>query len=103
MRMTRRIMVILAGIALLPLLAILIMATVAGLLGCEVSESGPIPCAVFGTDIGGLLSSLMVTGWFGLMTIPLLMVLVSVWALLEAYIWGRQRRKLRRAARQSAP
>jgi uncharacterized protein YqgC (DUF456 family) len=101
MRMTRRLMAILAGIALLPLLAILVTATVAGVLGCEVNEGGPTPCVVYGTDIGGLLSSLMVTGWFGLLTIPLLMVLVAVWALLEAYVWGRQRRKSRRASRES--
>lgn len=101
MRLTRRFMAILAGIALLPLLAILVTATVAGVLGCEVNEGGPTPCVVYGTDIGGFLSSLMVTGWFGLMTIPLLMVLVAVWALLEAYVWGRQRRKARRASRES--
>ncbi len=101
MRIIRRLMTVLAGIALLPLLAILVTAAIAGVAGCEVNEGGPMPCVVYGTDIGGSLSSLMVTGWFGLMTIPLLMLLVAVWALLEAYVWNRQSRKLRRAARES--
>jgi hypothetical protein len=101
MRMSRRIMAILAGIALLPLLGLLVTALLAGVLGCEVSESGPTPCVVFGSDIGGLLSDLLTAGWFGLVTIPFLMLLVGLWALIEAYVWGRQRRKSKRAARES--
>ena len=101
MLFTRRLMAVLAGFALLPLFAILVTATVAGVLGCEVNEGGPTPCLVYGTDIGEVLSSLMVIGWFGLLTIPLLMALFAVWAVLEAYVWGRQRRKARRASRES--
>jgi hypothetical protein len=99
MRLSRRIMAVIAGIALLPLLAILVTALLAGVLGCEVSESGATPCVVMGTDIGEFLSEMLTTGWFGLVTIPFLMLLVGVWALIEAYVWGRQRRKSKRAAR----
>lgn len=101
MRTIRRTMVILAVIALLPLLAVLLTATVAGLAGCEVNEGGATPCIVFGTDIGGMLSGLLVTGWFSLMTIPALMVLAGVWAMLEAYTWNRRRRKAKRQLRQA--
>lgn len=101
MHMSRRILAILAGISLLPLLGILLTALVAGIAGCEVNEGGPTPCVVFGSDIGDMLSGMLTLGWFGLLTIPFLMVLVAVWSLVEAYVWGRRRRKLRRAARES--
>ena len=51
---------------------------------------------------GGMLSGMLTLGWFGLLTIPFLMLLVGVWALVEAYVWGRQRRKLRRLLRAKA-
>jgi hypothetical protein len=99
MHTIRRIMTFTAAVALLPLLAVLLSAVVAGVLGCEVNEGGPMPCVVAGIDIGSLLSSMMVTGWFALFTIPLLMGLVAIWGLLELYVWQRQRRKARRMAR----
>lgn len=101
MRMSRRILALLAALALLPLLGILLTALLAGAFGCEVSEAGPTPCLIFGFDAGGLLSSMLTMGWLGLLTIPFLMLLVGLWALVEAYVWGRQRRKSRRAARES--
>jgi uncharacterized protein YqgC (DUF456 family) len=101
MHVSRRILALFAGLALLPLLGLLLTALVAGVMGCEVNESGPTPCMVLGSDIGGLLSAMLTMGWFGLVTIPLLMALVGVWSLIEAYVWGRQRRKSRRANRQS--
>jgi len=92
-------MTLAAVLALLPLLAVLVTAITAGILGCDVNEGGPTPCLVAGSDIGGVLSSLMVMGWFSLMTIPLLMGLVALWAILEGYSWQRHRRKARRSAR----
>jgi hypothetical protein len=99
MHISRRILGIVAAIALLPLLGLLTTALMAGVLGCEVSENGATPCIVMGADIGGLLSGMLTAGWFGLVTIPLLMLLVALWSIVEAYVWGRQRRKDRRAAR----
>ena len=101
MHLSRRIMALFAGLALLPLLGLLLTGLVAGVLGCEVNEGGPTPCMVFGSDIGGLLSAMLTMGWFGLVTIPLLMGLVGIWSLIEAYVWGWQRRKSRRANRES--
>lgn len=98
MRLSRRILTIVAALALLPLIATLLTALVAGLAGCEVNEGGPTPCMIMGMDAGGLLSAMLTMGWFGLLTIPILMMLVGVWALIEAYVSGRQRRKSRRAA-----
>ena len=99
MHVSRRILALVAAIALLPLLGLLVTALLAGVLGCEVSESGPSACMVMGTDIGDVLSGMLTAGWFGLVTIPLLMLLVGLWSLVEAYVWGRQRRKSWRAAR----
>ena len=100
MHLSRRVMVFLAGLALLPLLGIFLTAILAGIFGCEVNEGGPTPCLVMGADIGGLLSAMLTTGWFALITIPLLMVLLGAWSLIEAYVWGRRRRKDRRANRE---
>lgn len=102
MRTIRRTMWVLAITALLPLLAVLLTATVAGVVGCEVNEGGATPCIVLGTDIGSVLSGLMVTGWFSLLTIPALMILAGAWALLEAYTWNRRRRKAKRQLRQAS-
>ena len=101
MHVSRRILAVLAGLALLPLVGILLTALVAGVAGCEVSEAGPTPCVVFGSDIGEILSGTLTMGWMSLLTSPFLMVLVAVWALVEAYVWGRQRRKSRRDVRET--
>jgi hypothetical protein len=101
MRLGRRIIAILAGLALLPLLFVFLAAALAALLRCEVSDIGPVQCTVFGTDIGGGLHAALTAGWLSLITIPLLMLIVSAWALLEIFIWRRKRRKARRAVQQS--
>ncbi len=101
MRLSRRILFVFAALALLPLLGIFVTALLAWATGCEVSESGAAPCIVFDTDIGGLLSAMLTAGWFALLTIPLLMLLVGLWSLVEAYVWGRQRRRTRRADKRA--
>ncbi len=99
MHISRRVLAIIACIALLPLLGLLLTALIAGVTGCEVSEMATSPCMVMGMDIGDMLSNMLSGGWFGLVTIPFLIVLVGLWSLVEAYVWGRQRRKARRGAR----
>jgi hypothetical protein len=101
MRLSRRILAILTALSLLPLFGVLLTALIAGTFGCEVNEGGATPCVVLGADIGGFLSGMLTLGWFALLTIPFLMLLVGLWALVEAYWWGRTRRKLRRAERES--
>jgi hypothetical protein len=101
MRLSRRILAVLTALALLPLAGILLTALLAGTFGCEVSEAGPSPCVILGVDAGDGLSAMLTMGWFGLLTIPFLMLLVGLWSLVEAYVWGRQRRKSRRVARET--
>lgn len=102
MRFCRRIIAVLSAVALLPLAVIAVAAMFAALLKCEVSDIAVTQCFVFGTDIGWLFSGALTIGWLGLITIPLLTVVVSLWALIEAFVAYRKRRKLRRAASRGA-
>jgi hypothetical protein len=61
---------LLACYTLAPVISVLIAGAVAKLAGATVDESGPHPCYIFGIDIGGLLSSMLVLGWLGLITLP---------------------------------
>lgn len=99
MRRSRSILKLVAGLALLPLGTALLASLLAGVLGCEVNEGGATPCFVLGGDIGGLLSGMLTLGWMAFLTIPFLMLAVGAWAVIEWYVWSRQRRRHRRAMR----
>lgn len=53
-----------------PILSVLIASGLASAFGCHVDEGSAHPCMAFGTDIGGLLYTLFVMGWFFFLTIP---------------------------------
>ncbi|MEQ1717195.1 MAG: hypothetical protein ABL907_14635 [Hyphomicrobium sp.] len=93
----RRIIAVLAGLCLLPFAGVLFSALLAALLGCELNEGGTETCSVLGLDVGGVLSSLFVMGWMALITLPLLMGLLAVWAFLEGGVFWRRRRRDRKA------
>ncbi len=97
MRRTRKTVVGLCVLAMLPLLFILLTALLAGLMGCEVNEGGAMPCVIGGIDFGGFLSGMLTMGWLGLITIPALMAVLGLWGLAEAGSHWRRRRKERRA------
>ncbi len=101
MYFSRRTFVVLAGLCLLPLVSVLVSAALAALLGCELNEGVTNVCSVAGIDVGGFLSGLFVTGWLALITLPLLMCILALWALVE---WGslwRKRRRDRKSAMSS--
>ncbi len=54
----------------LPFIPVVIAGLIASYKGVPLDEGGPHPCMVFGHDIGGLLYSMGVMGWFGLLTVP---------------------------------
>jgi hypothetical protein len=54
----------------LPMIPVVIAGAIASYCGCQLDEGGPHPCILFGRDIGGTLSSMIVMGWFGLLTFP---------------------------------
>jgi hypothetical protein len=102
MHYTRRTMVFLAGLCLLPLVALIVAAALAGLMGCELNEGVTQPCVIAGFDLGGFLSGLFVSGWLALITLPLLMCLLALWAFVEGGSHWRKRRKERKAEYKDA-
>lgn len=98
MWLSRRIIAAIAALALFPLFVTMLTAMLAVALRCEVSDIGPTQCLIFGSDIGGVLSAAMNFGWVSLVTIPLLMAVVTLWTLVEAFVWHRRRRRSRHAA-----
>ncbi len=73
------------------------------LLGCEMNEGVTNVCQIAGIDIGGFLSGLFVMGWLALITLPLLMCILALWALVEWGSWWRKKRRERKSdsARQT--
>ncbi len=102
MQLCRRILAAFAGLSLLPLVATLLTAMLTALLGCEAGDAGVEPCMIFGADAGGFLSGLLTLGGLAQLTIPLFMVLLTAWAVVEAWTWGRRRRRARRQVRRDA-
>lgn len=97
MYFSRRTFVVLIGLCLIPLAAVMVSAALAALMGCELNEGVTNVCNIAGVDIGGLLSGLFVTGWLALITLPLLMCILALWALVEWGAWWRKRRRDRKA------
>jgi hypothetical protein len=62
-----------------PVLGVLVSAAIASAAGCSVNEAAVTPCIVFGADIGGLLSTLFVGGWYMFFTFPIGVLALSVW------------------------
>lgn len=80
-------------LALVPLIIILLAATLAFLLGCDVNEAIAPSCYVFGADVGPAINSLFTIGSLGMIIIPILLVLLPIWLFVEwiAWIWRRRR------------
>ena len=102
MRRLRKLMIFVSALALVPFLMMVLTLGLATLFGCDVNESGPQTCMVFGSDWGELLSGMLTAGWMGLVTIPLLMCIFVIWLAVEALAWWRRRRRQRRAMREAA-
>ena len=62
-----------------PLLSVLIASEAASVLGCTLNEGDAHPCPVLGVDIGDVLYSMFVAGWFMLMTLPGMVLTPLVW------------------------
>lgn len=104
MHHARRLIVVLSAVlALAPFAAIMATALVAAALGCQLNEAAPAPCYAFGTDIGGLMTGFLVTGGLVQVTIPILIAILALWALIEgiAWLWRRIRGRRRRMAEAS--
>ena len=53
-----------------PILSVLLSSAIASTLGCELNEGDVHPCNCFGMNIGGLLTTMFVSGWLALVTLP---------------------------------
>ena len=69
-------------IGLFPVIDVVVAGSIAGAFGCELNEGDAHPCFVFGTNIGGLLYGLGVSGWLALLTWPLVIIAVAGWCAL---------------------
>lgn len=58
-------------IAVGPLLLVWTVDLIADLNGCDLNESGAESCLIAGLDIGGLLYSLFMSGWYLFITFPI--------------------------------
>jgi hypothetical protein len=101
MYFSRRTFAVLIGLCLLPLGAVLLSAALAALFGCELNEGVTNVCSIAGLDVGGFLSGLFVMGWLALITLPLLMCILALWALVEWGSWWRKKRRDRKSAMSS--
>ena len=96
MHHVRRLVVVAAVVLLIPLVVAILGAAMAGVLGCQVSEAGPTPCFVAGFDWGNLLLNMVMMGWLALVSVPILMVILGLWAATESWSHVRRRRRLKR-------
>lgn len=97
----RRAVLAAAVLCLLPLAVSLFSILLAGIFGCELNEAGSEACLVLGLDFGGFLSGLFVMGWMALITLPLLLAILALWALYEGGSLWRGRRRLRNTTAES--
>lgn len=58
------------SVALLPVVLVLISATLANIGGCQLNEATVSVCKLGGVDIGGALSLMGISGWLALITLP---------------------------------
>lgn len=74
-----------------PILSVLIASAIASGFGCQLDEGSAHSCVVAGADIGELLYTLFVMGWFFFVTIPT-GVVAAVIFLVIVLISARKRR-----------
>lgn len=63
--------VLIALLALSPIISIVVAGTIASLNGCALGDLNAQPCMIGGEDYGKFLYSLSMMGWFAIGTLPL--------------------------------
>jgi hypothetical protein len=79
-------------IAIAPLIPSLIALAIATPLGCELNEGGTAPCVIAGVDFGVPLTVMALTGIFVVFTLPLGLILFSIWCIAAGVVFFRRRR-----------
>jgi hypothetical protein len=97
--MTKRLMIVALLLILLfgtaPALSALGAGAIASLFGCALDEGSIHPCMAFGHDIGDMLYTMFVLGWFAMVTFPLGALALLAWivvALILLVVHWRRRR-----------
>ena len=99
--MSRRLFLVLSGICLVailvgiaPVVAAIGASLVADAAGCTLHEGFTNPCIIAGSDRGELLYTLFVSGWFGLVSLPVAVIALLAWLLLLViYLLTARRRR----------
>ncbi|MBV1868457.1 MAG: hypothetical protein KUG69_11215 [Marinosulfonomonas sp.] len=91
-RFTYVILWIVVLICSLPLLGIVWSSWFAGKHGCTLNEANYHPCIVNGTDWGHSLGAAFISGWYGLITIPVGAATLLVIATMMVFGWIKKRR-----------
>lgn len=83
------------GFTFLPVFGLMTMTILADAFGCRVDEGSIHPCPAFGTDIGGTLYTLGMSGWLMLFTFPVGAIILAVYTLLAVgeWLYSRYRKK----------
>jgi hypothetical protein len=75
----------------LPAISVFVAYMIANAWDCQLDEGGVHPCVVFGRDIGELLYTMAVMGWFFFLTVP--SGLIALVVLLIVVLIARAKRK----------
>ena len=84
--------VVIAFFAGWPIASVAVAGLIASWNNCTLHEGSVNPCVVYGRDIGGMLYSMGVMGWFMLATIPLGAIAFVLWTIAWV-IWYVKKRK----------
>ncbi len=93
MRLFRTLMVLAITVCLLPVLSMGAAQAIADYYGCTLDLASAHPCIAGGKDIGQDLLTLGMMGWFLFATMPALLGLVALWAIVELVRWAARRRR----------
>lgn len=85
--------VVAAGLVVLlaPLAFPLVALAIAAAGGCRLNEGNMHPCVILGIDWGEVLYGMFVTGWLGLITLPIAMIVALGWLVMELVLFLRRR------------
>ena len=61
---------VIAFIGVLPVLLAMLVGAIADWAKCELNEGSVGPCVIAGRDVGNVLYTMFVCGWFSLITLP---------------------------------
>lgn len=77
--------------AVAPVLSVMASIGIASAYDCKVNEAATYPCMIGGMDVGELLATMFVAGWFGLATIPMGAVALLIWIATAVVLFARSR------------